>query len=584
MENSIRRQVVPTDTANQPQREFELECNELRERLVEFENTKAELFETKRLLESLKDDVASRDKKIARLERRLMLKGTVRQCQTQDQRANVKGAIDDVSDTKCGNMNTKVASATKKSGSVTTRGLNVTATEKSNEGGGKGVYTKNERSESIRTRASKRYQFREGKDVGVVLHVDASENKSEIESEIENTTNDDGSELSETESENNVEELEEWNECWYPLCRSERVPWGQSPVSTVLEVNKKKAAENILVPNCRTVTVDLNELPVPATIEDMSDKAFDRRHRKYEVMEKRRKRADNERLLIEQHLEQQFSNHNHPFEPDNTHMPHNPLAYTTSFLPDPYTNLKVVEVTTELPFIAWGGSVPLDLCYHLRSDEDTGTKKLDSEEKRVKPFELPVSGYMSFQMEMMTKKGQAGALQLKNKGLNSSSVEGALHKHPKTHTSTVLNRRASRRLNEKGCMHVGVETKSENESGNDSHVPFTRGWRARSFDSNDHTSDVSDDRGTGASTTLNMCMWKSRPLRESRGSTSSRTKSTGMRTGNDTRAETVRGNVRRSSRKGRSADTATHEHHTQPSAKAPLMIRFKRVVPAASEV
>lgn len=109
--------------------------------------------------------------------------------------------------------------------------------------------------------------------------------------------------------------------------------------------------------------------------QDVGDEAFERRHRKYEQLEKRRKRADREQALL---ALQQEETSNYLGVPQPSTRPATPTK-PFSFFPDPYTSLKVIEVTDKLPLVAWGRSVPY----------------MDSAE-----FSLPRTGDYSFETEL----------------------------------------------------------------------------------------------------------------------------------------------------------------------------------------
>lgn len=113
----------------------------------------------------------------------------------------------------------------------------------------------------------------------------------------------------------------------------------------------------------------------------MSDEAFERRHRKWEQLEKRRKRQDREQALLALHHQQETAAYlGQPAALGPAPKVAKPAkAAFESFFPDPLTHLKVIEVTDQLPLVAWGQPVP----------------EFESE-----TFSLPKDGPYSFQSEL----------------------------------------------------------------------------------------------------------------------------------------------------------------------------------------
>ncbi|KNC81503.1 hypothetical protein SARC_06169 [Sphaeroforma arctica JP610] len=238
---------------------------------------------------------------------------------------------------------------------------------------------------------------------GPVDDSNASDTGSDDEPDSDDGPGDSDDERERERPERERQEFEKWDSEWNPLFRSAIVPVDPAMVPTVDAAEKAARKEAIPVPNWRVVGFESNAIDDrPGHIEDMSDAAYDKRHRKYEALEKRRKRTDHERLLLDQQL---ITTQAGVKEADQArgNTEQNILTDVYSLFPDPYTNLKAIEVTLKLPYVAWGASVPKELCYRL---QEIRHETAHERAKRCQAFALPVSGSLSFQTEMMAQKAQ----------------------------------------------------------------------------------------------------------------------------------------------------------------------------------
>lgn len=125
------------------------------------------------------------------------------------------------------------------------------------------------------------------------------------------------------------------------------------------EIQKGFDDINLEVPNWievdlpTTPTEEIENLPT----EDVSDEAFLKRHQKYEVDERRRKKWDQQRIREQKNIERLRKRHLKEEYPEIATVAAKVPKVMTSFFPDIET-IKFIQISDDLPISAFGEQIP----------------------------------------------------------------------------------------------------------------------------------------------------------------------------------------------------------------------------------
>lgn len=92
-------------------------------------------------------------------------------------------------------------------------------------------------------------------------------------------------------------------------------------------------------------------------IEDITDEAIQKRHAKYEIDERRRKKWDAQRIREQKNIERLRKRHLKEEYPELVQPPAKLPKVITSFFPDP-ESIKFIQISDDLPVSAFGEQIP----------------------------------------------------------------------------------------------------------------------------------------------------------------------------------------------------------------------------------
>lgn len=123
------------------------------------------------------------------------------------------------------------------------------------------------------------------------------------------------------------------------------------------EIQKGFDDINLEVPNWVEVDLPASDEIENLPIEDVSDEAFLKRHQKYEVDERRRKKWDQQRIREQKNIERLRKRHLKEEYPEITTVAAKVPKVMTSFFPDIET-IKFIQISDDLPISAFGEQIP----------------------------------------------------------------------------------------------------------------------------------------------------------------------------------------------------------------------------------
>lgn len=153
------------------------------------------------------------------------------------------------------------------------------------------------------------------------------------------------------------------------------------------EICKEENDSNLELPKWRTWELSSNrDVPVPREYEDLSDEAFARRHARFLMDERKRKKWDVQRIREQRTIERLKRRHCK----DELNQ-QNQFNEIFTFFPT-VDQLKTIQITDDLPVCAFGESIPLlspsefSLPWHLNQNASSSRCDVSLEKTEQQPF------------------------------------------------------------------------------------------------------------------------------------------------------------------------------------------------------